>query len=241
MSVCVWFNDNVWAGQYMTDCFRCLRWRKERREDLSPLVHSLQPAATQTEWCSTWSNRRKGSLRRRGTERGSSSSSRAGCPLRGSRSMKGGNINSKGRCSDLLGNTNTEHQSTNWFIMTRSFSCEVLSECETFNFHSVPALMFQHPNDVNSCDTSTKGSVVNISFQRAEKSISSSVPQTMFHYFYCHSRPSSRSSCRSDRSDRSVSRSGRTKQPVLGVGTLGYQAQAGLFDDDPGKQSAVSI
>ena len=51
--------------------------------------------------------------------------------------------------------------------MTRSFSWEVLSECETFNFHSVPALMFQHPNDVNGCDTSTKGSVVNILFSPA--------------------------------------------------------------------------
>ena len=50
-------------------------------------------------------------------------------------------------------------------------------------------------------------------------------------------RPSSRSSCRSDKSDRPSSRQGRTKQPVLGVGTLGYQPQAsGLFDEDPGKR-----
>ena len=47
------------------------------------------------------------------------------------------------------------------------------------------------------------------------------------------SRPSSRSSVRSDRSDRPSSRAGqRSKQPVLGVGTLAYQPQ--LFDEDPG-------
>ena len=63
--------------------------------------------------------------------------------------------------------------------MTRSFSWEVLSECETFNFHSVPALMFQHPNDVNGCDTSTKGSVVNILFGPAP--VPPSVP--LFQYF----------------------------------------------------------
>ena len=119
--------------------------------------------------------------------------------------------------------------------MTRSFSWEVLSECETFNFHSVPALMFQHPNDVNGCDTSTKGSVVNILFGPAPVPLFLSFNISLFLTSTSHFRPSSRSSCRSDRSDRSVSRSGRTKQPVLGVGTLGYQAQAGLFDDDPGE------
>ena len=50
---------------------------------------------------------------------------------------------------------------------------------------------------------------------------------------FCISRPSSRSSVRSDRSDRPSSRAGqRSKQPVLGVGTLAYQPQ--LFDEDPG-------
>ena len=55
---------------------------------------------------------------------------------------------------------------------------------------------------------------------------------TLCILFYM-SRPSSRSSVRSDRSDRPSSRAGqRSKQPVLGVGTLAYQPQ--LFDEDPG-------
>ena len=167
---------------YIYDCSRWLRWREERREDLRMMFQCLQCAALQTEWCSTWSNRRKGSLRRRGTERGSSSSSRAGWPLKASRSTRGGKCSktsiveggalswSRWCCCPV-----TQTQSTNQQIDSSWLEVSLVkfyrTECRTFNFHSVPALMFQHPNDVNSCDTSTKGSVVNISFQTAEKKI----------------------------------------------------------------------
>ena len=86
---------------------------------------------TQTEWCSTWSNTRKGSLRRRGTESGRS---RSRCPQTTfrDRSLKGwtSHLDSGGRSSGS--NRNTNQQIDSWWLELLFVKFCVLPERDTF-------------------------------------------------------------------------------------------------------------